>query len=258
MILDKIAAATLQRVEELKKIQPVEIVKQQAAQMPKGNFAFRQALTGPGLHFITEVKKASPSKGLIAPHFPYVEIAQAYEAAGASALSVLTEPQFFLGSNAYLTAIKKVVNLPVLRKDFILEPYQIYEAKVIGADAILLICALLSPVQLQSYQALAEELGLSCLVEAHDQQEVEKALQAKASIIGVNNRNLHDFTVDINNSIALRRLVPPEIIFIAESGIKTRADIAVLEQAGVNGVLMGETLMRSRNVAATLAELRGR
>jgi len=257
MILEKIAKATAERVAKQKKIRPLLVLRQEAEQLPKGNFTFGTALAGSGMHFICEVKKASPSKGLIAPNFPYLAIAKAYEAAGASALSVLTEPQFFLGSNKYLTEIKQKIAIPVLRKDFILEPYQIYEAKVIGADAILLIAALLSLEQLRDYQALAAELGLSCLVEAHDEQEVAKALKAQAAIIGVNNRNLKDFTVDISNSSKLRKLVPADIIFVSESGMRTRADIAALEAAKVNAVLVGETLMRSGNIAATLAELRG-
>jgi indole-3-glycerol phosphate synthase len=203
------------------------------------------------------VKKASPSKGIIAEHFPYEEIAVEYERAGADALSVLTEPAYFKGSNDYLAAIRKKVQIPILRKDFTVDEYMLYEAKKIGADAVLLICAILSPMQLSEYRGIAEELGLSALVEAHDEAEVEMALNAGARIVGVNNRNLKDFTVDINNSVRLRELVPPEILFVSESGMKTRADIARLEQNGTNAVLIGETFMRSADKAGMLRELAG-
>jgi indole-3-glycerol phosphate synthase len=203
------------------------------------------------------VKKASPSKGIIAEHFPYEEIAVEYEKAGADALSVLTEPTYFKGSDDYLAAIRKKVQIPILRKDFTVDEYMLYEAKKIGADAVLLICAILSPMQLSEYRGIAEELGLSALVEAHDEAEVEMALNAGARIVGVNNRNLKDFTVDINNSVRLRELVPPEVLFVSESGMKTRADIARLEQNGTNAVLIGETFMRSADKAGMLRELAG-
>ena len=209
------------------------------------------------MSFICEAKKASPSKGLIAPEFTYVQIAKEYEAAGADAISVLTEPVYFQGKNEYLTEIRRTVKIPLLRKDFTVDEYMIYEAKNIGADAVLLICAILSSMQLSEYAGIARELGLSALVEAHDEKEVEMALAAGARIVGVNNRNLKDFTVDINNSVRLRELVPENILFVSESGMKTRQDIVRLEQNGTNAVLIGETLMRSADKKAVLQELRG-
>ena len=209
------------------------------------------------MSFICEVKKASPSKGIIAEDFPYVEIAKDYERSGASAISVLTEPQWFKGENAYLEEISKNVSIPLLRKNFTVCEYQIYEAKLIGASAVLLICSLLDNETIREWIKICDTLGLSALVEAHTEEEVKSAVSAGARIIGVNNRNLRDFTVDITNSIRLRNLVPSEILFVAESGIKTRADVAELENTGVNGVLIGETLMRSKDKKAMLDELKG-
>ena len=209
------------------------------------------------LSFICEVKKASPSKGVIAEDFPYLSIAKDYEAAGASAISCLTEPYYFQGSDQYLKEITDTVSIPVLRKDFTVDAYQIYEAKLLGASAVLLICAILTEEQLKEYGAIAESLGLSALVEAHDEEEVQMALRSGAKIIGVNNRDLRNFTVDIHNSVRLRKLVPEEILFISESGIKTAADIAVLKENGTNGVLIGETLMRSSHKKEELETLNG-
>ncbi len=209
------------------------------------------------MSFICEVKKASPSKGVIAEHFPYLEIAEEYEAAGADAVSVLTEPFYFRGSNDYLFQIRRKVSLPLLRKDFTVDEYMIYQARTIGADAILLICAILSPGQLSEYGGIARELGLSALVEAHDEREVEMALAANAGIIGINNRNLKDFTVDIENSVRLRSMVSGNILYVSESGMKTREDIARLEENGIDGVLIGERLMRSPDKAGLLRELKG-
>lgn len=197
------------------------------------------------MSFICEVKKASPSKGLIASDFPYVDIAKDYEAAGAAAISVLTEPEYFLGSNEYLKEIRRHVSVPLLRKDFTVDPYQIFEAKVIGASAVLLICALLDTETLRTGIHLCDSLGMSALVEAHDEEEIKSALRAGARIIGVNNRNLKTFSVDFSNSIRLRSLVPDDVLFIAESGVKSADDIRLLHEAGVDGVLIGETLMRS-------------
>ena len=208
------------------------------------------------MSFICEVKKASPSKGLIAEDFPYVDIAKEYEAAGADAVSVLTEPEYFKGDNEYLKEIRKSIKLPIIRKDFTVDEYMIYEAKAIGADAVLLICSILTRTQLEHYIGIADNLGLSALVEAHDEKEVEMALACKPRIIGVNNRNLKDFTVDINNSINLRRLVPKEIIFVSESGMKNREDIKRLEENNVDAVLIGETLMRSADKTKALAQLK--
>lgn len=257
-ILEEIAEKTRIRVEEAKKQQPLSMLRTlaEAAETDRG-FLFEKALAEEGLSFICEVKKASPSKGIIAEDFPYIEIAKRYEAAGAAALSVLTEPYYFKGSNDYLREIRKEVSLPILRKDFTVDEYMIYEAKVMGADAVLLICAILSDEQLAAYGKLAKSLGLSALVEAHDEEEVHRAIASGASIIGVNNRNLKDFTVDIQNSVRLRALVPKEILFVSESGIKTKEDTAKLKENGTDAVLVGETLMRSGNIAETLKELRG-
>lgn len=259
MILDEIAAATKERIDALKKEKSLEEIRAQALAMElQTGFPFERALAKEGMSFICEVKKASPSKGVIAEHFPYVEIAKEYEKAGADAISVLTEPFYFQGNNDYLTAIKKEVGIPLLRKDFTVDSYMIYEAKVIGADAILLICSILSQSQLEEYAGIADELGLSALVEVHDENEVEMAKAAGARIIGANNRNLKDFCVDINNSAKLRKLVPPDILFVSESGMKTREDIIKLEENGTNGVLIGETLMRSPDKAHMLQELAGK
>lgn len=258
MILDTLAEATQRRVEKQKKEKDFCTLRREAEEMLRDREGcFRKALGRPGLNFITEVKKASPSKGLIAPDFPYVAIARQYEALGAAAISVLTETDYFLGSDRYLREIRQAVGTPLLRKDFTIDEYMVYQAKTLGADAILLIAALLSDSQLQEYRLLAESLGMDALVEAHDAEEVERALRSGARVIGVNNRNLKDFTVDIGNSLRLRPLVPQDIPFVAESGIKSRQQTAALEQAGVNGVLIGETLMRSPDMKATLAELRG-
>ena len=237
MILDKLAASARVRVEK--------------------PFCFEAALKKEDIAFICEVKKASPSKGLIAPDFPYVHIARDYEAAGADAISVLTEPEYFLGSDDYLSAVKRAVSIPVIRKDFTIDPYQIYEARIIGADAVLLICALLDTKALTEYIRIADTLGLTALVEAHDAAEVASALEAGARVIGVNNRNLKTFEVDIENSARLRQLVPEHITFVSESGIKTPGDIDALRKNGTDAVLIGETLMRSSRKAEELARLRG-
>ena len=258
MILETIAQANVKRYNDIQSQIPFEKVKKQALSLNcDTKFPFEQALKKDGMSFICEVKKASPSKGIIAEDFPYVEIAKDYERSGASAISVLTEPQWFKGENAYLEEISKNVSIPLLRKDFTVCEYQIYEAKLIGSSAVLLICSLLDTDTIREWIKLCDKLGLSALVEAHTEEEVKSAVSAGARIIGVNNRNLRDFTVDITNSIRLRNLVPSEILFIAESGIKARADVAELENAGVNGVLIGETLMRSKNKKAMLDELKG-
>lgn len=257
-ILEEIAEKTKIRVEEAKKRRTLSELRTLAEQAKADTgFPFEKALAKEGLSFICEVKKASPSKGIIAEDFPYIEIAKRYEAAGAAALSVLTEPYYFKGSNDYLQEIHKEVSLPILRKDFTVDEYMIYEAKVMGADAVLLICAILTDEQLAAYGKLARSLGLSALVEAHDEEEVLRAIKTGATIIGVNNRNLKDFTVDIENSVRLRTMVPREILFVSESGIKTKEDTAKLKENGTDAVLVGETLMRSGNIAETLKELRG-
>lgn len=257
MILDTLAAASKKRADELIKKYGLSVLRREAEAMPKANRSFGLALQKEGLSFICEVKKASPSKGLIAKTFNPKEQAMLYQNAGAAAISCLTEPQYFLGSNSYLTEISRAVSLPVLRKDFTVHEAQIYEAKLIGADAVLLITSLLKEAVLREFIAVADSVGLDVLTEVHDENELEAALNAGAEIIGVNNRNLRDFTVDLNNSLRLRKLVPPDITFVAESGIKTRADVAVLQKAGTDAVLIGETLMRSGDVKATLKQLAG-
>lgn len=315
MILDEIAEKTKKRVAEQKKKVPLEEMKRRALDIvaretnngssPYSKFLFRDNLAADGISFICEVKKASPSKGLIAPDFPYVEIAKEYEAAGASAISVLTEPFYFQGSNQFLMDIKKEVNIPLLRKDFTVDEYMIYEAKVIGASAVLLICAILDDEQLASYLQLAHELGMSALVEAHDEEEVRRAIACGAGIIGVNNRDLRTFTVDIMNSVRLRKLIPDmvpaksspvkesakgstkgsgtdtvcdvrsdieydrgsdpfversvhqKMVYVSESGIKTKEDIDRLKANGTDAVLIGETFMRSPDKKKLFAELRG-
>ena len=257
MILDTLAQSTRKRIEAQKKIISLSELKEKALSLPKKNFEFEKALRGDDIRFICEVKKASPSKGLIAPDFPYLKIAEEYEAAGAAAVSVLTEPEYFKGSDEYVREISQKISLPVIRKDFTVDEYMIYQAAEMGASAVLLICALLDPQTIRRYIAICDSLGLSALVETHDEQEVQSALSAGARLIGVNNRNLKDFTVDINNCIRLRGLVPDDITFVAESGIKTAEDIQNLRVAGVNAVLIGETLMRAEDKAAMLAQLRG-
>lgn len=258
MILDKLAASARVRVDRLKAERSLESVREEALSIkPEKPFCFEAALKKEDIAFICEVKKASPSKGLIAPDFPYVHIAKDYEAAGADAISVLTEPEYFLGSDDYLSAVKRAVNIPVIRKDFTIDPYQIYEARIIGADAVLLICALLDTEALTEYIRIADTLGLTALVEAHDAAEVASALEAGARVIGVNNRNLKTFEVDIENSARLRQLVPEHITFVSESGIKTPGDIDALRKNGTDAVLIGETLMRSSRKAEELARLRG-
>ena len=221
-------------------------------------FPFEAALRAPGMRFICECKKASPSKGLISPDFPYLRIAREYEAAGAAAISCLTEPRWFLGEDRYLREIAAAVSVPVLRKDFTVSAYQIYEAKCLGAAAVLLICALLPEETLREYIAAADSVGLSALVEAHDEAEIDAAVSAGARVIGVNNRNLHDFSVDIRNGLRLRSRAPRDVLFVAESGIRTREDIAALEEGHVDAVLVGEALMRAEDKGAMLRELSGR
>lgn len=257
MILDTIAAVAKKRVAAAQQMKTLEALREQALALPKGDHVFERALKKDGISFICEVKKASPSKGLIAPGFPYLDIARAYEAAGADAVSVLTEPEFFLGSDAYLTEIRRRVGIPVLRKDFTVDEYQLYEARILGADAVLLICALLDTAVLRRYIGICDTLGLSALVEAHTAAEMISALDAGARIVGVNNRDLKTFNVDLNTCIRLRPLVPKDILFVAESGIRNGEDIAQLRGAGVDAVLIGETLMRSTDKAAALAELKG-
>lgn len=258
MILDKIIEATKIRVAQEKEVESPESVKAAALALPSDTgFPFEAALRQQDFNFICEVKKASPSKGIIAEHFPYLEIAKEYEVAGAAAISVLTEPDFFKGDKKYLQEIASTVKIPVLRKDFIIDEYQIYQAKVWGASAILLICACLDVPTLTKFRELADSLGLSSLVEAHDEAEVQMAIDCGARIIGVNNRNLKDFTVDVQNSVRLRNLVEDDVIFVSESGLETPEDIQVLRDNNIGVALMGETFMRSPNKVEKLAYLYG-
>ena len=258
MILDKIVEATKIRVAQEKQVETPEAVKAAALALPSDTgFPFEAALRQQDFNFICEVKKASPSKGIIAEHFPYLDIAKEYEVAGAAAISVLTEPDFFKGDKKYLQEIASTVKIPVLRKDFIIDEYQIYQAKVWGASAILLICACLDVPTLTKFRELADSLGLSSLVEAHDENEVQMAIDCGARIIGVNNRNLKDFTVDVQNSVRLRNLVQDDVIFVSESGLETPEDIQVLRDNNIGVALMGETFMRSPNKVEKLAYLYG-
>ena len=258
MILDTIVEATKIRVAQEKQMESPEAVKAAALALPSDTgFPFEAALCQQDFNFICEVKKASPSKGIIAEHFPYLDIAKEYEVAGAAAISVLTEPDFFKGDKKYLQEIASTVKIPVLRKDFIIDEYQIYQAKVWGASAILLICACLDVPTLTKFRELADSLGLSSLVEAHDEQEVQMAIDCGARIIGVNNRNLKDFTVDVQNSVRLRNLVQDDVIFVSESGLETPEDIQVLRDNNIGVALMGETFMRSPNKVEKLAYLYG-
>ena len=258
MILDKIVEATKVRVAKEKQVESPEAVKATALALPSDTgFPFEAALRQQDFNFICEVKKASPSKGIIAEHFPYLDIAKEYEVAGAAAISVLTEPDFFKGDKKYLQEIASTVKIPVLRKDFIIDEYQIYQAKVWGASAILLICACLDVPTLTKFRELADSLGLSSLVEAHDENEVQMAIDCGARIIGVNNRNLKDFTVDVQNSVRLRNLVQDDVIFVSESGLETPEDIQVLRDNNIGVALMGETFMRSPNKVEKLAYLYG-
>ncbi len=256
-ILDRLADYARVRTRQAKKKIPPEEIKRLALSLPRGTFSFEKALKKPGISFICECKKASPSKGLIAPDFPCLEIAKDYEAAGADCISVLTEPKWFLGSNEYLREIAAAVKIPCLRKDFTVDEYMIYEAKTLGAAAVLLICSILTEKELREDLRLCDELGLSALTEVHDEAEAEDALRAGARMIGVNNRNLKDFSVDTSNSLKLRRLIPSDILFVSESGVGSPQDVDRLREIGADAVLIGEALMRARDKKAMLAELRG-
>lgn len=255
-ILDQLAAAAAERVAQAKQRVSLAELQARVEAMPAGEFSMEHALRGEGLSFLCECKKASPSKGLISPAFPYLQIAKDYEAAGADGISVLTEPRWFLGSDRYLQEIASAVSVPCLRKDFTVDAYMIYEAKLLGASAVLLICALLTRQQLRAWIALCDRLGLSALVEAHDEAEVRMALGAGARMIGVNNRNLKDFSVNPENSFRLRELIPPEVLFVSESGVQTVEDVRRLRQIGADAVLIGEALMRASDPKAMLTELK--
>lgn len=255
-ILDRLAEHAKERAEEAKRTTPLFDIRRQAEELPKGTFSFEKALKKQDISFICECKKASPSKGLIAAEFPYVQIAKDYEAAGADCISVLTEPKWFLGSDAYLREIANAVSIPCLRKDFTVDEYMIYEAKTLGASAVLLICSILSERQIKEYINICDELGLSALVEAHDEAEIGTAVRAGTRIIGVNNRNLRDFTVDTDNSARLRQLIPQEILFVSESGVKSAEDVRRLRDIGADAVLIGEALMKAPDKKEKLRQLR--
>ena len=256
-ILDKLADHARERVAAAKERLSADEIKSLAQSMPKGNFEFEAAIKNdPDIAFICECKKASPSKGIIAEDFPYLQIAKDYEAAGADCISVLTEPKWFLGSDEYLREIAESVAIPCIRKDFTVDEYMIYEAKLLGASAVLLICAILSKEQIREYLGICYELGLSALVETHDEEEIQMAIEAGARIIGVNNRNLKDFSVDTENSRRLRRMIPSDILFVSESGVRTAEDVAILKEIGADAVLVGETLMRAEDKRTKLAELK--
>lgn len=256
-ILDKLAAHARERAAADAESLPLEALREQCAELGKGEGdAFVQALKKPGLSFICEVKKASPSKGIIAEDFPYTQIARDYEAAGADAISCLTEPKWFLGSDAIFMEIRQTVKTPMLRKDFTVSAYQIWQARAMGANAVLLICAILDEKTLSEYLELCETLGLAALTEAHDEAQIQTAVRCGAQIIGVNNRNLKDFSVDFSNAERLRALVPPQCLFVAESGVTGPADTDRLRRLGADAALIGEALMRSADKAAALAAMR--
>ena len=259
-ILEEIAARTRERIAKEKTCISVSELENRIQEVNKNarqKITFFQALQKDGMSYICEVKKASPSKGLIAPDFPYLAIAKEYEQAGASAISCLTEPFYFQGADQYLREISAAVQIPVLRKDFTVDEYMIYQAKSLGASAVLLICAILDDGELRAYRQLAKELGLDALIEAHDEYEVDRVLNLGAEIVGVNNRDLRTFQVDMNNSIRLRKMAPDNVVFVSESGIRTPEDIRILYENKVDGVLIGETLMRSPDKKAALESLNG-
>lgn len=250
MILDQLAEHAKERVEADKKLVSFDEMKQKAESMEKGDFSFENTLKNNKVSIISEVKKASPSKGVISEDFPYIEVAKAYEKAGCHCLSVLTEPKWFLGSDQIFQEVRKVTRLPMLRKDFTVDAYQIYQAKVMGADAILLICALLDTETVKNYLKICDDLGISALVETHDGEELESAQQAGARLVGVNNRNLKDFSVDLGNASHLRKQLKKDVIFVAESGISTPEDGIQLVKDGANALLIGEALMRTTDKSA--------
>lgn len=260
MILDELAAYALERVKKAKVNLPMDEISKMAYESKKGNFLFEKAIRREketnGIAFICEVKKASPSKGIIAEEFDYLSIARTYEEAGATCISCLTEPKWFMGSNLIFKEIREEVSIPMIRKDFTVDAYQIYEAKLMNADAVLLICALLDTKTLKEYLTICNALGMSALVEAHDEREIMSAVEAGARIIGVNNRNLKNFTVDFSNAFRLKNMIPEEVLYVAESGVSSVEDVHQLSQLGVDAVLMGEVLMRAEDKADMLTRMR--
>jgi len=256
-ILEQLADHARERVEQARAERPLSELREKAESLPRGEFPFEKALSGEEMAFICECKKASPSKGIIAEEFPYLTIACEYEKAGADAVSVLTEPKWFLGSDRYLQEIAEKIRIPCIRKDFTVDEYMVYEAKALGAGAVLLICSILEEEQIRDWIGLCDELGLSALVEAHDEKEVETALRSGARIVGVNNRNLKDFTIDTENSRRLREHIPSDVIYVSESGVRSTEDVRILREIGADAVLIGETLMRAEDKTAKLRELKG-
>ena len=256
-ILDKLADLSRARAAADQEKVPETVLREQAKALGKGNGeAFLSALKKPGISFICEIKKASPSKGLISPDFPYLKIAADYERAGADCISCLTEPEYFLGSDQIFREVRAQVSLPMLRKDFTVSAYQLDQARVMGANAALLIVSLLDEKTLEAYLERCDELGIAALVETHDGEEISRAVSAGAKIIGVNNRNLKDFSVDFENAARLRDRIPADCVYVAESGVKTPEDVRRLRQIGADAALIGETLMRSTDPAETLDQLR--
>ena len=263
-ILDQLAQHARERVardkekislDEMKTL-AVNLAAADRAEVTAGDLSFYSAVGKPGLSFICEVKKASPSKGIIDPEFHYLQIAEEYERAGADAISCLTEPKWFMGSDEIFSKIRAAVRMPMLRKDFVVDEYQIYQAKVMGADCILLICALMDTETIRRYLDICGSLGLAALVETHDEAEIRSAVSAGARMIGVNNRNLKDFSVDLGNAARLRELIPADRLYVAESGVKTAADAAALRRAGADAVLIGEAFMRAADKGAFLKKMR--
>lgn len=256
-ILDQLADYAKLRTERAKSRIGVDEIKALATSLPRGSFEFEKALRNTDISFICECKKASPSRGIIAEDFPYLQIALEYELAGADCISVLTEPKWFLGSDDYLKEIAAAVHIPCLRKDFTVDEYMLYEARLLGASAVLLICSVLTESQIREYIGICDALGMSALVEAHDENEIRTAIRSRARIIGVNNRNLKDFSVDTENSRRLRELIPPGVLFVSESGVKNAEDVENMRKIGADAVLIGEALMRAGDKKAKLSELRG-
>ncbi|MCI8326492.1 MAG: indole-3-glycerol phosphate synthase TrpC [Lachnospiraceae bacterium] len=256
MILEELAGYAKKRVEKAKEKRSLEQIRKEAYEMPVGDFRFERALQKDKMSLICEIKKASPSRGIISQDFPYLKIAKEYERAGADSISVLTEPKWFLGSDQIFKEVRERCSLPLIRKDFTVDVYQIYEAKILGADAVLLICSLLNTETLREYLAICHELGIAALVETHNEEEISSAIKTGAKIIGVNNRNLKDFSVDFENAKRLKEKVPKEMIFVAESGVQCAEDVAELKKIGVNAALIGEALMRTEDIRAALTEFR--
>lgn len=255
-ILDTIAEYSMLRVKTDKRAIPQERLREKAELMKGRDHRFLDALRKPGLSFICEIKKASPSKGIISESFPYLDIAKEYENAGADCVSCLTEPKWFKGSDNIFRQVRARIDTPMIRKDFTVDEYQIYQAKCMEADAVLLICSILDDARLKDYLSLCKEIGLDALVEAHNEKEIESAVKADARIIGVNNRNLKDFSVDFSNALKLRSMIPRDTVYVAESGVKNADDAKRIKEAGTDAVLIGEAFMRAYDKAALLREMR--